>query len=178
MLSLITDKNGLYFENIYLYSKSLFQPKYEFLRRVLEKLTFIGYFAYNNNSDIIDPSLAKENSIFIFDDINTESQNEVRAYFSMGRHKNVDCFYLCQTYSRIPKQLVRDNANLVIVFKEDELNLRHIYDDHVSTDMTFQKFKELCGECWKDKFGFLVINKDNAIAEGRYCKAFDFYIYP
>lgn len=96
----------------------------------------------------------------------------------MGRHKNVDCFYLCQSYSRIPKQLIRDNANLIMVFKEDDLNLRHVYDDHVNTDMTFQKFKEVCGECWKDKYGFLVINKDNAIAEGRYCKAFDYYIYP
>lgn len=178
MLSLITNPNGLCFENIYLYSKSLLQPKYEFLRKVLEKIPFIGYFAYNENADIIDPSAAKQNSVFIFDDVACDKQDKMRAYFSMGRHNGVDCFYLCQSYSRIPKQLIRDNANLIMVYQQDDLNLRHIYEDHVTTDMTFQKFKELCRECWKDKYGFVVINKDNAIPEGRYCKAFDYYIYP
>ncbi|EZA55673.1 hypothetical protein X777_04182 [Ooceraea biroi] len=36
----------------------------------------------------------------------------MREHFSMGRHSLVDCFYLCQTYARIPKHLLRDNANL------------------------------------------------------------------
>ena len=34
MYNLITHANGLRFENIYLYSKSLYQPKYEYLRRL------------------------------------------------------------------------------------------------------------------------------------------------
>jgi len=42
----------------------------------------------------------------------------------MGRHKNIDSFYLCQTYS--PKHLIRDNANFIIMFKQDDLNMRHI----------------------------------------------------
>ena len=31
----------------------------------------------------------------IFDDIACEKQDSVRAFFCMGRHKKVDCFYLC-----------------------------------------------------------------------------------
>jgi len=36
VMALITDPNGLRFENIYVYSKSLNQPKYVFLKKLLE----------------------------------------------------------------------------------------------------------------------------------------------
>lgn len=94
----------------------------------------------------------------------------------MGRHKNIDSFYLSQTYAKIPKHLVRDNANLIILLKQDELNLKHVFDDHVTTDMSFQQFKEICSLCWKVPFGFLVINKECGLNEGRYRKGFDSYI--
>ncbi|KYQ48820.1 hypothetical protein ALC60_12125 [Trachymyrmex zeteki] len=42
----------------------------------------------------------------------------------MGRHAHVDCFYLCQTYAKISKHLIRDNANLLILFKQDKKLLR------------------------------------------------------
>ncbi|KAL6256683.1 hypothetical protein P5V15_012802 [Pogonomyrmex californicus] len=59
----------------------------------------------------------------------------------MGRHSNVDCFYLCQTYARIPKHLIRDKANLLILFKQDGTNLKHVYNDHDSywTDVGWLK---------------------------------------
>jgi len=44
-------------------------------------------------------------SIFIFDDVACDKQDAVKEYFSMGRYANVDCFYLCQTYARIPNIL-------------------------------------------------------------------------
>jgi Poxvirus A32 protein len=177
MISLLIDPSGLRFKNIYIFSKSLYQPKYEFLRQVLEPIKEIGYYTFNNNCDIMEPSSAKEHSIFIFDDVMCETQNSIRSYFSMGRHKSVDCFYLAQTYSRIPKQLVRDNANFIIVFKQDEMNLQHIFSDHVCPDMTFPEFKNMCAMCWNDKFGFLVIDKDRDIKCGRYRKRFDSFIY-
>jgi len=62
------------------------------------------------------PSDARPNSIF-FDDVACDKQDAVKEYSSMGHHANVDCFYLCQTYARIPKHLIHDNANLLILFK-------------------------------------------------------------
>ena len=55
----------------------------------------------------------------------------------MDRHANVDCFYFCQTYVRISKHLIRDNANLLILFKQDDINLKHVYNDHVNIDMSY-----------------------------------------
>ncbi|KAK9731984.1 Poxvirus A32 protein [Popillia japonica] len=111
MLSLLFHENGLRFVNLYVYSKSLYQPKYELLNEIMSNVKEATYFPYKENDDILDPEEAQLNSIFIFDDVACDKQDKIRAYFSMGRHKSVDCFYLCQSYARIPKHLIRDNAN-------------------------------------------------------------------
>ena len=88
--------------------------------------------------------------------------------------KKVDCFYLCQTYVHVSKHLVRDNLNLLAIFRQDEVNLKHIIYDQVNTNMTYVKFKELCSKCWRDdKHGFLVIDKGRGIDYGRFRKGFD-----
>lgn len=176
MISLLEHPNGIRFENVYVFSKTLHQPKYEYLRNVLKPLKEIGYFEFNNGDEILQPSQIKPNSVIIFDDVVTDKQYIMRDYFCFGRHKNTDCFYLSQTYSSIPKQLIRDNSNLIIIFTQDSTNLKHIYDDHVSVDMSFQQFKELCSHCWKEKFGFAVIDKDCDLSSGRYREGFDKFI--
>jgi len=89
------------------------------------------------------------------------------------RHANVDCFYFCQTYARIPKHLIRDNANLLILFKQDCTKLKHVYNNHVNTNMSYDEFCLLCRDCWQKKYGFLVIDKDSALKDGRYRKGFN-----
>lgn len=176
LLTLITHPNGLRFENVYIYSKSLKQEKYKFLRQVLESVEDVQFFPFQDHEEVVAPNNANPNSIIVFDDVACEKQDNIRAFFSMGRHENIDCFYLCQTYARIPKHLVRDNTNLLVLFKQDEMNLRHAYDDHVNTDMSYAHFKDLCAACWKCKYAFLVIDKDSALNEGRYRRGFDCFI--
>lgn len=177
ILGLLENPNGLRFENVYVFSKSLYQPKYVYLQKLLKPISKIGYYPFDDFESIVPPSRAKPNSIFIFDDIACDKQTAIREYFSMGRHNFIDCFYLCQTYSHIPKHLIRDNANLLVLFKQDALNLKHVHSDHVNTDMSLDKFKELCKNCWCDNYGFLVIDKDRNLNNGRYRKCFDQFIY-
>lgn len=174
LVSLIESSNGVRFENVYVYSKSLQQAKYQYLENILKPLSKdIGYYTFSNNSEVIPPDEAMPNSIFIFDDVACDKQNTIREYFAMGRHFDIDSFYLCQTYAKIPKHLIRDNANFIIVFKQDAVNLRHIFDDHVNTDMRYEDFVELCSACWKQPYGFLVIDKDSEICNGRYRRGFN-----
>lgn len=176
MLNLLFDSNGLRFENVYVFSKSLYQPKYKFLEKVLTSLPNIGYFPSTENEQVPHPNDIRENSIMIFDDVACEKQGNVRNFFAIGRHNNVDTFLLCQTYSQVPKQLVRDNANLLVLFKQDETNLKHVYDDHVNTDMSYSQFRDLCASTWKVNNYFLVIDKESDINNGRYRKGFDKFI--
>lgn len=176
LITLVEDINGVKFEAVYVYSKSLYQPKYKYLENLLRNIENIEYHTFSENNQVIPLSEAKENSMFVFDDIASEKQNHLRDYFCMGRHKMIDTFCLAQTYAHIPKHLIRDNVNFLVIFKQDNLNLKHIYEDHVNTDMSFQQFHNICRECWKDDYGFLCVNKECRIDNGRYRKGFDTFI--
>jgi len=88
----------------------------------------IDYFtSFSNNSDVVSPNEVFPNSIFIFDNVACNKQDAIREYSAMSRHADVDCFYLCQMFAKIPKHLIRDNENLLILFKQDGTNLKHIW---------------------------------------------------
>lgn len=177
LISLIENSNGLRFENDYIYSKSLEQEKYKYLESILKPIKGLGYHTFNTSDEVIEPNEAKPNSIFIFDDVICDKQNNIKSYFCMGRHRGIDCFYLTQTYTRVPKHLIRDNANFIILFKQDDLNLKHIYNDYaIACDMKFEQFRNICNICWKEKYNFVVIDLDSEVNNGRYRKGFDNFI--
>lgn len=179
LLNLLLHENGLRYENLYIYSKSLHQPKYRYLLKVLGNVPDIGVHTFEKGDEVMQPSDAKENSIFIFDDVISEKQDKIASYYSMGRHRNVDAIYLAQSYAKVPKHLIRDNANMIVLFRQDSLNLKHIYDDYINTDMTFNEFKDLCRGVWEsDDSGrpFVVIIPECPLNNGRYRNGFDSYI--
>lgn len=177
MMTLLLHPNGLKYQNVYIYSKSLYQPKYKFLSKVMSKIPELGFNMFANDCDVISLDEAKPNSVFIFDDVACEKRHDnIQSYFCLARHKDIDSFYLCQTYAHIAKHLVRDNANFLCVFKQDDMNLKHIYKNHVNSDMPFKQFQEACNKCWADKYGFIVIDKDSSLQNGRYRKGFDNFI--
>ena len=59
--------------------------------------------------------LIKKN-LMVFDDLLLERQNKCEAYYTRGRHSNVDCFYLAQNYFKLPRQTIRENANFICFF--------------------------------------------------------------
>lgn len=174
--NLLTNPNGLHFNNVYVFSKSLNQPKYQLLEKILTNIPEVKFYKYDANDEIMEPSQANPYSIFLFDDVSGENHDKIRMYFAMGRHNHIDSIYIGQTYSKVPKQLIRDNVNLLVIFKQDETNLKHIYNEHVGVDMSYDKFKLVCRKAWKEKFSFLVINKDDEANNGRYRIKFDKFI--
>lgn len=177
LISLLEHKNGLRFQNIYIFSETLHQPKYQYLHSIIKPIKDIGYYTFSSNDEVIQPNEAKPNSIFIFDDVISEKQNQICSYFTLGRHYNVDSFFITQTYSRVGKQLIRDNANFLILFRQDETNLRHIYKDYtIGGDMTFPAFMKMYQRCWSEKYGFVVVDMDSEPNKGRYRCGFDTFI--
>lgn len=178
LISLIESEHGLKFENIYIYSKTLTQDKYTYLKKVLTPIKEIGFHTFTASEKVIAPNDAKKNSIFIFDDVVVDRKQEnIKNFFCLGRHRNIDCFYLTQTYTKVCKHLIRDNCNFLILFRQDDLNLKHVYNDMgVSSDMNFAEFCKFCLECWKNKYGFAVIDLDSNVNVGRYRKGFSEFL--
>jgi hypothetical protein len=135
---------------------------------------------YETAGDVPDPSdLNSDNkNLIIFDDLLLENQNKCEAYYVRGRHSNVDCFYLSQNYFKLPRQTIRENANFICLFPQDLKNINHIYNDHVSADMTIDEFKSLCKKAWDEPHGFVVIDLTSKKHNGKYRSCLDDFFIP
>ena len=93
----------------------------------------------------------------VFGDLLFEKQITCESYYVKGRHSNVDCFYLAQNYFKLPRQIIRENANFICLFPQDLKNRNHIFDD-VGSDMTKEEFRQLCKTAWEKQHGFVIID--------------------
>ena len=135
----------------------------------------------SNVEDIPDPSQHDPalKNLVVFDDIMLGPQNKSEAYYTRGRHNNVDVIYITQSYFRFPRQTVRENANLFIFFKQDNTNLSHIYQDHCAVDgISFEEFKDFCADVWKEKHNFVTIDLSRPTVGGKYRRNLNDYWIP
>lgn len=180
LLSLIENKNGLKFENIYIYCKTLDQEKYKYLSEILRPIKSIGFYTFSSSENVLDANQMKKNSLVVFDDVINDSginRDVVRNIFTLGRHRCIDVVYLVQTYTKLNKHLIRDNCNFTILFRQDDTNLRHVYSDFgVNADMKFDEFRQFCLECWRQPYGFACISLEHGRDAGRYRKNFEKYL--
>ena len=96
-------------------------------------------------SDEIKPLNEYENGIIVFDDILGSSNSKfIDQFFIRGRHKNLDNYYLSQSYFDLPKRTIRYNSNKIILFSQTLKDIEHIYRDVAGYDMNYDEFKDLC----------------------------------
>ena len=137
----------------------------------------IESFFFEEASDVPDPrdlDPARKN-LMVFDDLMLSKQSKCEDYYVRGRHNNVDCFYLCQNYFKLPRQSIRENANFICLFEQDAKNRDHIRRDHCS-DLTSAQFDALCDRSWAEPYGFVTIDLTSPKVAGKYrYKLDDFY---
>ena len=114
---------------------------------------------YENCDSIPDPKTLDRTlkNLLILDDCYLGKQSKAQSYYTRGRHANCDCFYISQNYFALPRNSVRENSNIIILFPQNSKSVEHIYRDHCS-DISYQEFKELCNTVWSKKFDFLTID--------------------
>ena len=76
----------------------------EMAKEIRDKSDVVCNF-YQSAEDVPDPrELSSEKSnLMIFYELLLEEQNTCESYYVRGRHSNVDCFYLAQTYFKLPR---------------------------------------------------------------------------
>lgn len=160
VFAMITHPNGLKYENLYICSKSLNQPKYIKLREIFSGIKEIGYYEFSSKDEI--PENINSNSVFIFDDVVLEKQDRVRELFCFGRHMgSTNVIFISQSYISINKHLLRENSNFLVIFRMDTVNLKHIYDEHCYGLTSWDRFQKMCHACWKERFGFISIDLES-----------------
>ena len=127
---------------------------------------------FDDVTSIPDPTEhdALRRNLLVLDDVMLGPQNKVETYFTRGRHNNVDVVYITQSYFRLPRQTIRENANLFMFFSQDRKNLVHIFNDHCAGDgIPFDTFCEFCNDVWREgKHNFVTIDLSGSVDNGKY----------
>ena len=136
---------------------------------------------YEDANFIPDPKDVsdKKKNLFIFDDIMTDSnQSKAEDFYTRGRHNNISSIYISQNYFRLPRQTIRSNANVLILFSLPEKDIRHIFNDFISNDMKWDEFKEFCNKVWRKSYCYIIINKTLPPDKGKYQANFNLIYIP
>lgn len=172
LLNLILKENGIKFKHLFVFSKSIEQNAYSDLRKSYEQIErktkkTIAHF-FNNCDDLISLDECPEKSLVVFDDCLMDKQDKIKDYFIRSRHKNISCVYLTQSFTKVDLQVIRNNINFICVFNQNEHYTKRIYQEFVGSDMVFNRFQEICRECWSIPHGFITIDMTKKSHSGKY----------
>ena len=127
-------------------------------------------FKIKEISDEIKPLNEYENGITVFDDILGSSNGRfIDQFFIRGRHKNLDIYYLSQSYFDLPKRTIRNNSIKIILFNQTLKDIEHIYRDVAGYDMNYDEFKELCRKSWEEDYNYLSIDRSKKRDQRKNC---------
>ena len=163
------------FHKIFLYSKCLCEPKYEFLINIQKakeeelRKKGINESLIHFSTDIKDvmplESLDKSyQHLYIFDDLVLEDKKTQEKYigdlYIRSRKYNASVFYLSQSYFKTPK-IIRDNATFVVLKRLNdnrELKIIHsIYASEINREVFLKKYEESVST-YKQHGSFIIDN--------------------
>ena len=94
-------------------------------------------------SDEIHPFELYENSTVVFDDmLLSKQESNIDLFFTLGRHNNIDNYYISQIYFDLPKNTIRKNSNKIILFKQTLRDIILLFNDIAGLDMNSEEWKQ------------------------------------
>ena len=168
------------FEKIYIYSPSLHQDLYQNSNKsfsiyiplhnipkisteedidiVIDEIVNYKEFEKSDTEtetqesvDELEEQEFEDGGIIILDDLNEEEMNDprVQAMFKRSRHINLFIFVISQ---ELPERTIAANGNIYHIFKPNNFtDVKNLYQDEASMDMTPNQFKYLTSTFWNEK---------------------------
>ena len=85
-----------------------------------------------------------ENSIVVlYDKLLSKQESNIDLFFTR-RHSNIDIYYISQSYFHLPKNIIRNNTNIIISFKQAPREIILLFHDTAGLDMNLEEWKSLC----------------------------------
>ena len=101
----------------------------------------------------------------------SKQESNIDLFFTGGRHNNIDIYYISQSFFNLPKNTIRNNSNIIILFKQTLRDIILLFHDIAGLDMNLEEWKELCRKAWENDYDYLQIDRSDRSAEignGRY----------
>ena len=163
----------LSYDMLVIISHSLYQPKYKILCEYADRFPQ-SIKCLDDVYEALDVNFnPKKQNLVVFDDIMTDSKSQpaIIKFFSQGRHNNISCIYLSQSFFAVPKN-IRLNSTHYVLF---ELNPTECTEIHrrILSKLTKQQFVKIFQEATKEQYSFLYIDTVNPNTEMKIRKKFD-----
>ena len=98
----------------------------------------------------------------------SKQESNIDLFYTRGRHKNNDIYYICQSYFHLPKNTIRNNFNIIMLFKQALRDIILLFHDIAGLDMNLEEWKELRRKAGENDCEYLQIDRFNKIGQGRY----------
>ena len=70
-------------------------------------------------SNEIKPINKYEGSVVSFDDVlGARNSSQIDEFYTRGKHEDLSAHYISQSYSTLPRQIIRNNSDIIILFKQ------------------------------------------------------------
>ena len=126
------------------------------------------YPNYKTNNEI-KPINKYKGSVVIFDDmLGAKNSSQIDEFFTRGRHEDLDVYYISQSYFALPRQSIRNNSDILILFKQTVRDVQSMYYDIGAYDMKYDEFEEMCHKAWDEKYNYLCIDVTKNKNDGKY----------
>ena len=169
LVNLINEQNDI--DKIFLYTKDLSEPKYEYLIKNRENSGTKhfndpnAFIECSNTMDgvydnINDYDLSRKKILIVFDDIiadimtNKKIQSLIKGLFISCRKLNISLAFITQFYFAVTKDVGLDLTHYLNMKIKNKRKLQNIAINH-SADIDYKDFMKSYRECTKELLNFL-----------------------
>ena len=177
LLNIIQDLNNISpVDKIYLYTKDLSEPKYEYLINIRESVDNkyfndpTAFIEYSNDMDDVFTNIDNYNPtrnrkiLIIFDDMiadimtNKEYKAIIKELFIRCRKLNISLVFITQSYFKTPKDARLNSTHYLLTKINNKRELRNISDDN-SADLQYKDFLKLYRHFASKPYSFMNIDE-------------------
>ena len=74
--------------------------------------------------------------------LGSKEAKDIDAFFTRGRHQNLDIYYISQSWYELPKNTIRNNCSRIMLFPQTLKDITMIYNDISGLQMNFSEWRD------------------------------------
>ena len=69
----------------------------------------------------------------------SKHESNTDLFFTRGRHKKIDKYHISQSYFHLPKNIIRNKSNKIILFNQTLRDITLLFHDIAGLDMSLEE---------------------------------------
>ena len=98
----------------------------------------------------------------------SKQKSNIDLIFTRGPHSKTDLYYISQSYFQLTKKTVRNNSNIIVLFKQTLRDIILLFRFIAGLDMDLEEWISLSRKAWENYYEYLQIDSFAKRKEGRY----------